>query len=153
MTLEHPDTQKKIAQRKRNREAQMGRRTRSKANEDTITVLKWELRKIARATRQRDFVRVQTIVMGLEPSLLGCDHGSTTPTLQWSDSYPDAPNSWATSPSLFNATDFNLPLSSFADFGTIGQEASSLYQMVTDANVWSPSANVNQTSNAIMALD
>ncbi|GKU11334.1 unnamed protein product [Fusarium langsethiae] len=152
MALDNSDTQK-TAQRQRNRKAQMDRRARSKANEDTITVLRWELRKIVRATLERDFVRVQTIIGGLEPSLLGGDHESTTPALQWSDSFSDVPNTWATSPPLFDTADFNLPLPSLTDFGIAGQDASSLYQMFTDANTWTHSAIVDQTSNAVVALD
>ncbi|KAK2930465.1 hypothetical protein FoTM2_010806 [Fusarium oxysporum f. sp. vasinfectum] len=94
VALKHNDTQKKLTQRARNREAQARRRTTLKANEDTITVLRWGLREIARATWQGDFLHVQTILKSLDPSLMSPDPGSVALTLQLCDSFPDTASVW-----------------------------------------------------------
>ncbi|PCD21836.1 hypothetical protein AU210_015639 [Fusarium oxysporum f. sp. radicis-cucumerinum] len=151
VALKHNDTQKKLTQRARNREAQARRRTTSKANEDTITVLRWGLREIARATCQGDFIHVQTILRSLDPSLMSPDPGSVAPSLQWCDSFPDTTSAWGASSSLLGTADFNLPLSPFTNFGTIGQERP--YQMVSEVESWSPSTNINQVPGAITALN
>jgi hypothetical protein len=122
-------------------------------NENTIIVLRWGLREIARAARQGDFVHVQTILRSLEPSLMVSDFGSVAPTLHWSDSFPDTSSPWGVSASPFSTTDFNLPLSSYTNFGTIGQEQPSLHHMVSDFDVWSPSTNANQVSSSMIALN
>ncbi|KAF5725243.1 hypothetical protein FMUND_1 [Fusarium mundagurra] len=152
VALKHSDTQKKLTQRARNREAQARRRTTLKANEDTITVLRWGLREIARATCQGDFIHVQTILRTLDPSLMSSDQGSVAPTLQWCDSFPNTTSAWGSSSSLLDTTDFNLPLSPFTSLGTIGQERPLPYPMVSEVESWSPSTNISQVTGSIAAL-
>ncbi|KAI3571148.1 hypothetical protein IWW34DRAFT_796168 [Fusarium oxysporum f. sp. albedinis] len=153
VALKHNDTQKKLTQRARNREAQARRRTTLKANEDTITVLRWGLREIARATWQGDFLHVQTILKSLDPSLMSPDPGSVALTLQLCDSFPDTASVWGASSSLLGTTDFNLPLSPFTNFGTIGQERPLPYQMVSEVDSWSPSTNINQVPGTITTIN
>ncbi|EXA28751.1 hypothetical protein IWW34DRAFT_824987 [Fusarium oxysporum f. sp. albedinis] len=155
----HADTQEKCAQRERNRERQANRRSRvarkMETNENTIIVLKWGLREIARAARHGDYVHVQTILRSLEPSLMVSDFGSVPPTLQWSDSFPDTSSPWGVSTSLFNTTDFGLPLplSSYTNFPAMGQEQQSLNHMISDFDAWTPTTNANQVSGSMISLN
>ncbi|VZI11067.1 unnamed protein product [Fusarium fujikuroi] len=141
----HADTQEKCSQRERNRERQANRRSRvarkMETNENTIVVLKWGLREIARAVRLGDYIHVQTILRSLEPSLTVSDFGSVPPSLQWTDSFPDTLSSWGLSTSLLNVTDFNLPPPSYTNFPSMGQEQEPLYHMTSNFDAWAPTTS------------
>ncbi|SCV61315.1 uncharacterized protein FFFS_15884 [Fusarium fujikuroi] len=153
----HADTQEKCSQRERNRERQANRRSRvarkMETNENTIVVLKWGLREIARAVSLGDYIHVQTILRSLEPSLTVSDFGSAPPSLQWSDSFPDTLSSWGLSTSLLNVTDFNLPPPSYTNFPSMGQEQEPLYHMASNFDAWAPTTSTNQASGPIISLN
>ncbi|ENH71961.1 hypothetical protein NOF04DRAFT_1390258 [Fusarium oxysporum II5] len=154
---QHADTQEKRAQREQNRKRQADRRNRMarkmETNENTIVILSWGLSQIAQALDKNDFAHIQTILRSLEPSYMASDFGSVRPTLPWSDSFPGTMSPWGVSTSLFNTTDFGLPLSSYTNFPAIGQEQQSFNHMSSDFDVWTPTTNANQVSGSMISLN
>ncbi|KAH7233942.1 uncharacterized protein BKA55DRAFT_710069 [Fusarium redolens] len=144
----HADTQEKCAQRERNRERQANRRSRvarkMETNENTIIVLKWGLREIARAARHGDYVHVQTILRSLEPSLMVSDFGSVPPTLQWSDSFPDTSTLGGFQPRYLTQPILAFPFL---------YQQQSLNHMISDFDAWTPTTNANQVSGSMISLN